>query len=129
MNQSDLEKQSEIRKVIIESFRLMWDCFPHPVLLLHKSRTIVDANEAARKLGVVSGIKCRDISPSLENCKKHCKADKALASGLSERIVSRQGNKLTATYWLSLNVPNDDLYLHFGMEFPGTIIREEVKIS
>jgi hypothetical protein len=129
MNQNSLEKQKEIRQEIIESFRLMWDCFPHPVLLLHKSRTIVDANQAARNLGVAAGIKCRDISPSPENCRKHCQADKVLASKVSERIVSRQGNKLTATYWLSLNVPDDDLYLHFSMEFPDTMIHEEVKAS
>ena len=128
MNEN-LEKQKETRKEIAESFRLMWDCFPHPVLLLHKSREIVDANEAARKLGVVPGIKCRDISPSPENCKKHCQADKVLASGISERIVSHQGNKLIATYWLSLNVPDDDLYLHFNIEFPNTMINEEGKGS
>ncbi len=129
MTERGFEEQKEIRQEITESFRLMWDGFPHPVLLLRKSRTIVDANQAARNLGVTAGIKCRDISPSPEKCRKHCLADKALASGGSERIVSRQGDKLTATYWISLNSPDDDLYLHFGMDFPDAMIREEILAS
>jgi len=105
----------------------MWDSFPHPVLLLQKNRTIVDSNKLARDLGVLEGVKCRDISPYPEKCKKHCLADKAMASGESERIISRQGNKVSATYWIPLKSHQDDLYLHFVMDFPEAMIQEEDK--
>lgn len=125
MNENSQEKQNEVQADISKSFRLMWDSFPHPVLLLQKNRTIVDSNKLARDLGVPAGVKCREISPYPEKCKNHCLADKALASGTSERIISRQGNKLSATYWIPLKSQQDDLYLHFVMDFPEAMIQEQ----
>jgi hypothetical protein len=127
MNESSDERQSEVPPDISKSFRLMWDSFPHPVLLLQKNRTIVDSNKLARDLGVPAGVKCRDISPYPEKCKNDCLADKALAAGSSERIINRQGNKLSATYWLPLKSQQDDLYLHFVMDFPDAIIQKDEK--
>ncbi|MEE9913051.1 MAG: hypothetical protein K4571_15160 [Deltaproteobacteria bacterium] len=129
MNENGQEKQNEGQPDISKSFRLMWDSFPHPVLLLQKNRTIVDSNKLARDLGVPAGVKCRDISPYPEKCKKHCLADKALASGTSERIISREGNKVSATYWIPLMSHQGDLYLHFVMDFPEAMIQEQGKAT
>ncbi|MDP2853372.1 MAG: hypothetical protein Q8O28_03895 [Smithellaceae bacterium] len=128
MNENSHEKQNEVPPDVSKSFRLMWDTFPHPVLLLQKNRTIVDSNKLARDLGVPAGVKCRDISPYPEKCKNHCLADKALASGVTEQIISRQGNKLLATYWIPLKLLQDDLYLHFVMDFPDAMIQEQGKM-
>ncbi|MFO7569327.1 MAG: hypothetical protein R6W75_05975 [Smithellaceae bacterium] len=121
MTQERQDHLFEIRK----SFRLMWDGFPHPVLLVEQNRNIVDVNESARNLGAPVGVRCRDISPYPQKCKKHCLADKALASGSSERMISRQGNKISATYWIPLKTKQDDLYVHFVMEFPDAMIQEQ----
>ncbi len=125
MNNDSNEQLNEQQRHISEAFRMMWDSFPHPVLLLQKNRTIVDSNKLARDLGVPAGVKCREISPYPEKCKNHCLADKALASGAPERIISRQGNKLSATYWIPLKTQQDDLYLHFVMDFPDAMIQEQ----
>ena len=109
MNQNKDEQQNERHRRIVESFRLMWDGFPHPVLLLQKNRMIIDSNKLARDQGVPAGVKCRDISPYPEKCKNNCLADKALASGAPERTISRLDGKLTATYWIPLNPDHSDL--------------------
>lgn len=119
MNQNNLEQ----RRRISESFRMMWDNFPQPVLLLQKSRKIIDANQAARNLGVFSGVQCRDISPYPEKCKNNCLADKALVSGTTERTVNRQGDKISATYWIPLTSVEDGLYLHFVIDLPAAMIQ------
>jgi hypothetical protein len=125
MNQNNSQNQKDAQLDISKSFRMMWDSFPHPVLLLQKNRTIVDSNKLARDLGVPAGVKCRDISPYPEKCKNNCLADKALASGASERTISRLGGNLTATYWIPLNPDNSDLYLHFVVDLPETLIQEQ----
>jgi hypothetical protein len=123
MPQDKQDTFSEIRK----SFLLMWDGFPHPVLLLQKNRIIVDSNQAGRALGVPSCVRCRDISPYPEKCKNNCLADKALATGKPERTISRLGKKLTATYWIPLHPDHSDLYLHFVVDLPDALISNEQK--
>ena len=118
MNQNSNEQQSDKRRRLSESFLNMWDGFPHPVLLLHKSRLIIDANQAARDLGVPLGVKCRDISPYPDKCKNHCQADKALADGIWKRLVSREKEKVSATYWIPIHAGEDGLYLHFTVDVP-----------
>lgn len=118
MNKYSIEDQKDRRERLSESFRSMWDGFPHPVLLLHKSRQIIDANEAARNLGVPLGVKCRDISPYPDKCKTSCLADKALAERIWKRIVSREKNKVSATYWIPLHSVEEGLYLHFVVDVP-----------
>ena len=118
MNQDMKKRNSPEQKNPTELFRLMWDNFPHPVLLLKKNRKIIDANRMARALGVVQGIKCRDISPYPEKCKNQCLADQALASGTAERVIAHQNNKALATYWVPLASLGKDIYLHFVIDIP-----------
>lgn len=40
---------------ILEAFHMMWDNFPGPVRLIHKSKTILAVNEAARSKGFEAG--------------------------------------------------------------------------
>ena len=125
MNQNNMNKPNSGSDDLVKSFRLMWDGFPHPVLLLQKNRMIVDSNKPARDLGVPAGVKCRDISPYPAKCKNNCLADKALASGRSERIISRLDGKFTATYWIPLRADHSDLYLHFVVDLPEALIQEQ----
>jgi hypothetical protein len=125
MNQNNVDHPNSGSEDLVKSFRLMWDGFPHPVLLLRKNRMIVDSNKLARDLGVPAGVKCRDISPYPAKCKKNCLADKALASGTTERTISRLGGKLTDTYWIPLHPDHSDLYLHFVVDLPEALIQEQ----
>jgi len=111
MPQDKQDAFSEIRK----SFRLMWDGFPHPVLLVEKNRNILD-DQSARDLGVPVSVRCRDISPYPDKCKNFCQADEALASGKSRRMVSREKGKILSTYWIPLDVMQPGMYLHFVID-------------
>lgn len=101
---------------ICKSFRLMWDGFPYPVLLVEKNRNIVDVNESARNLGVPVGVRCRDISPYPDKCKNFCQANEALESGKTRRMVSRENGKTFSTYWIPLHSAQSGLYLHFVVD-------------
>ena len=46
---------------VIESFHMMWDNFPDPVMLIKKSRDIYAVNKKAASLGLTTGIKCSSI--------------------------------------------------------------------
>lgn len=118
MNKNNNEKQNGANEDICKSFRFMWDSFPHPVLLVQKNRTIIDANEKARRLGVIAGVRCRDISPNPSKCKKSCMADQAISTGNSQRIIHQEKDNLYATYWVPLHSVESGLYLHFVMDVP-----------
>ncbi|MDD4355711.1 MAG: hypothetical protein PHN98_00555 [Smithellaceae bacterium] len=118
MNKNYNKNQEEVNSDICKSFRFMWDNFPHPVLLVQKNRTIIDANQSARHLGVPSGVKCRDISPYPDKCRKDCLADKALATGNPQRLINKAKDKLLATYWVPLHSVENGLYLHFVIDVP-----------
>lgn len=118
MNSIEKEKQNRQYEDICKSFRLMWDGFPHPVLLILKNRNILDANESARALSVLSGVRCRDISPYPDKRKNYCQADAALKSGKYKRTLAWQDEKITATYWIPFNSVANGLYLHFTVDPP-----------
>ncbi len=118
MNENSQEKQDNEQSEMTRSFRIMWDGFPHPVLLIQKNRNILDANACARALGVPLGVRCRDISPYPDKCKKYCLADSALESGMTQRIMAREGDKMTATYWIPFSSVASGLYLHFTVDIP-----------
>ncbi len=126
MNSTDKEKQNRQYEDICKSFRLMWDGFPHPVLLIQKNRNILDANESARAIGVPLGVRCRDISPYPDKCKNYCQADSALDSGKTKKIMVRQDNKMAATYWIPFNSVANGLYLHFTVDVPDVPAGEVV---
>jgi hypothetical protein len=100
----------------IEAFHMMWDNFPHGVLLLNKSRDIVAINKRAEERGVRTGRKCFQLTGNTE-IHRGCKADQALAEAMAQRVITnnKKSNRLIDTYWLP--IPADkDLYLHFAIE-------------
>jgi hypothetical protein len=101
---------------VIEAFHMMWGPFPEPVLLVHKTREILAANQAALAAGAAVGVKCSSLN--LENktnghC-RHCLALKALRAGtaLSRSFVSHERHY--KGYWLPLK-DVADVYVHFGL--------------
>lgn len=60
---------------LIKAFEMMWGSFPEPVMLIHRSRTILATNAVCQQLGAVPGTKCNAVQPE-----KHagCKANQAL---------------------------------------------------
>jgi hypothetical protein len=80
-NSNDVEKRNN-KKVnidndeVIAAFHLIWDKFPEPVTLVHRSREILAVNEMAKQIGRISGTKCSQIGTPASH--RVCKANQAL---------------------------------------------------
>jgi hypothetical protein len=105
----------EINEEIRRNFHLFWDNFPSPVMLVHKDRTIIEANKAGRAIGCPVGTRCVDIGE-----KKHhagCRANKALReqTGVREVAYIEYLGQVVDGYWIPL-AGSEDLYVHFAID-------------
>ncbi len=109
---------------ILESFRLMWNLYPGPVMLIHKDREILALNKAAKELGISAGIKCHSLYPSETPC-PGCLANAALKQGEAKRkaAYSEQFQQFLDGFWVPLDGV-DDVYVHFGNDITQ-YVREE----
>lgn len=104
-----------ISEEIRSNFHLFWDNFPQPVMLVHKDRTIIEANKAGQALGCPTGSRCVDLGE-----KKHhagCLANRALSeqAGVHEVAYYEHLGQVVDGYWIPL-AGADDLYVHFGID-------------
>ena len=120
---SEIEVSEEIRR----NFHLFWDNYPAPVMLVHKDRTIIEANKAGREIGCPVGTKCVDIGE-----KKHhagCRANVALREQAGVREVGWYDfmERVLDAYWIPL-AGAEDLYVHFSNDIteyaPGLIPKQ-----
>lgn len=105
----------EISNDIRRNFHLFWDNFPFPVMLVHKNRTIIEANKAGQAVGCPVGTKCVDMGD-----KKHhagCCANMALREQTGVRKVGYIEHRgvVLDSYWIPL-AGVEDLYVHFGID-------------
>jgi hypothetical protein len=108
---SNIEVSDEIRS----NFHRFWDNFPFPVMLVHKDRTIIEANEAGAKLGCPVGTRCVDIGEKSYHA--GCRANVALReqAGVREVGYHEHMGQVIDSYWVPL-AGSDDLYVHFGID-------------
>jgi hypothetical protein len=100
---------------ILDAFQTMWGPFPEPVMLVHKSRTILALNDFARNIGVQVGIKCFSLNPEAGNsCCKQCKANLALREQRTICTEESQNGHRVIGYWMPLK-EEKDVYVHFGV--------------
>lgn len=105
----------EISDDIRHHFHLFWDHFPFPVMLVHKSRTILDRNRAAEAIGCTPGTRCIDQGD--KEMHRGCLAGQALREQTAKRSVvyiAQQGCVLDS-YWIPLD-GREDVYVHFGID-------------
>ena len=100
---------------VIESFHLMYDDFPEPAMLIHKSREMLAVNKACKLLGVAPGMFCnKQGKPEVH---KGCLADKALkaqcAAWMKYPAPNRPDDSAIA-FWLPVN-GYPDIYVHFAV--------------
>ena len=105
----------EVNDKTIEAFHLMWDSFPHPVMLLQKCRDIVAINKTAEEMGRPTTGQCFQRGGATE-VHRTCKANQAIEEGIAQRSsrFNESTNLLTDAYWLPL-LSEQDLYLHFAI--------------
>ncbi|WP_043644409.1 hypothetical protein [Fundidesulfovibrio putealis] len=110
---------------VLDAFQMMWGQFPEPVMLLHKSRTILAVNDVARTAGVPLGVKCSSLNPANEgdhHCRQ-CKASQALRARTPVVETSQIGERHVKGYWIPLR-DFEDVYVHFGVT-----ITEDIKAA
>lgn len=105
----------QVSEELRSHFHLFWDNFPSPVMLVHKNRTIIDANKAGQAIGCPVGMRCVDIGE-----KKHhagCRANHALREQAGVREVSyvEHLGQVVDWYWVPL-AGSKDLFTHFCVD-------------
>lgn len=105
----------EISDDIRSSFHLFWDNFPSPVMLVHKNRTIIEANKAGQAIGCPVGTRCVDIGEKQYHA--GCRANAALReqAGVREVGYIEHLGIVMDSYWIPL-AGVEDLYVHFGID-------------
>jgi hypothetical protein len=97
---------------VIEAFHLMWDHFPEPVTLVHKSREVIAVNGACKSIGREVGINCATIGTP--EAHKGCLANQALANRQPAFKKGKFGEKDIISYWLPID-GYPDFFIHFGV--------------
>ena len=112
---TDTPQDTAVDSEIVAAFQMMWDSFPHPVMLLKKTREVVAANKAARDRGVPTKLKCFQLG-GRDEIHEGCKANQAIDEGIAQRTVAhnKETNRVMDAYWLPV-AAGQDLYLHFAI--------------
>jgi hypothetical protein len=104
-----------VEQGVLDSFQTMWGPFPEPVMLIHKTRTILAVNDCARAIGIPTGSKCVALNAEVGDVQcRSCKADLAFRTGETVCAEESLDGKTIIGYWMPLKeVP--DVYVHFGI--------------
>lgn len=106
-----------VEQRILDAFQTMWGPFPEPVMLVHKSRTVLAVNDMAHAAGIDPGTMCFKLNPEVGPGEEHCtrcQATLALTTGKAVCIEDQISGRRIIGYWMPLKeVP--DVYVHFGI--------------
>lgn len=108
--------EPDISPEILSAFDLMWHHFPSPVFLLLKNRTIIGLNKAAKDMGIMTGMKCFQLSGET-GIHENCQGNSALKEGSGKRAVAYvpKFKQVMDSYWLPVpGQPN--LLIHFAID-------------
>lgn len=108
-----MESIPKLPPEIIEAFHTMWDNFPEPASLVHKSRTVMAINKTHEKMGYLKpGMNC--AKTGAPGAHKGCLANKALEMKQATYLTIKRDAKEIIAYWLPLdNYP--EFFVHFGV--------------
>jgi len=105
----------EVTDDLRHHFHLFWDQFIFPVMLVHKSFTILDRNRAAEAIGCTPGTRCIDMGEKKQH--RGCLASKALREQTSKRSVEfvPEVGRVIDSYWIPLE-GYPEFYVHFAID-------------
>lgn len=120
---------SDVKPEVIESFKAMWNLYPEPVMLVHKSRDIVARNKMAEEMGIPAGVKCHSLAGRDKIC-SGCKGNAALKKkeGLRKVSFNDLSDKCLDGYWVPVD-GEEDLMVHFGNDISQWVRPEFMKQS
>jgi hypothetical protein len=110
---------------IIESFHIMWDKFPEPVMLIHKTKELLAVNETfAVNVEKIAGISAAELvgkkctSLATPEVHKFCLANKVANKALETRqtICLKQffGEEEVMSFWIPVS-ECPDVFVHFDI--------------
>ena len=110
---------------VIEAFHVMWDNFPEPVSLVHKSREVLAVNKAHF---LEPGMFCSKTG--LNGPHVGCLANKALAEQAAVAVLNHSPfeNKHVIGYWIPLD-GHPDYFIHTGVRFSVDFENETCALS
>lgn len=108
------EETIETAPDLVRAFHLMWDHFPGPCSLIHKSKKVIAVNPACKTIGREVGMFC--VNTGNPENHKGCLSGKALAEHKAQRRQVAYDGVQRAVFWLPVD-GHDDYYLHFSVGF------------
>lgn len=113
MNDAGLEIKAEPQ--LIEAFHLMYDHFPEPASLIHKSRLVIAVNPACALIKRKPGLTCARQGSA--EAHRGCLAGEAINSHQAQfrkiSITTPEKRDITA-FWLPID-GHPDFYVHFAV--------------
>jgi len=105
----------EIDEKLIEAFHLMYDHFPEPATLVHKSRRVMAVNPACKIIGREPGMICARQGSAAAH--KGCLAGEAVKSHQAKFrkiIIEAPDRRSITAFWLPVD-GHPDFYIHFAV--------------
>ena len=97
---------------VIDAFHLMWNSFPEPVMLTHRSFQVMAINRACEARGMKPGFFCNRLGGPEQH--KGCLAQKCVHTGETQYVSIPLPDHEAVGFWLPIE-GYPDFYLHFGV--------------
>jgi len=112
-DQKTVEKNPVIREDLVEAFNKMWGKAPWPVMLIHKSHTIIAQNPLCIKLvkGSFCGQKCVN---AFSGDHSGCRAQEAIKQQLATTSSFERMGLKGCSYWIPV-AGEPEYLLHFAI--------------
>jgi hypothetical protein len=102
------------------AFHMMWEHYPEPVRLIHRSFRVVAGNDAYLKTGGVTGVKCNVGDPAFH---RGCQAMNALKTGEAKLLRTEVEGMPWTSYWIPVEGAAD-YFIHFTDGISATIAKK-----
>lgn len=110
-----MNAEIQVDEKLIEAFHLMFDHYPEPAQLTHKSKRIIALNAACKAIGRDVGMIC--AAHGNPEAHKGCLASRAIQEHKTQWKMMEnpvQGKQNPVIFWLPVD-GYPDYYIHFGV--------------
>lgn len=97
----------------VEAFRLMWDAFPEPAMLVGDGRKVLAANALGRRLGITAGSRCGGLAP-VEAPPTHNPMEQLRDTRSALVELAEANGEPVLSYWVPVT-GTQNLAVHFGI--------------
>ena len=97
---------------IVESFHVMWDNFPEPVMLIKKSREIIAVNLKAAEFNLKPGSKCSSYGSPDQH--RGCRCNEAVDNAKCVAVTYEGPMGKAFGYWIPV-AAKPEWILHFSV--------------